>query len=480
MRIAFSQQARLDCPSVSAVQLNLECRHEIIPILRALQHVYSCDDLLEPVMTLIEQDINKDSRPDCGREGFSYWVVLVLAAVRQGCNLDYDQLQDLAEQHRALRQIMGIGEWDEKASFNWRRIRDNVCQLQPSTIDAIDHLFVAEGHRLEPEAVKKVRVDSFVCETNIHWPTESSLIYDGVRKILTLCRNLSGWRQHEHLLRKVKRLAREIDRIARKKGKNYEQKLKSKYRMLLKLSAKIVRRGRQSVTEAESSGCHEGFFEKLRTFLDRTEQVRQTARRRVLKGEKVPNEEKLFSLFESHTQLYRRGKAGEPVQFGRQVLVYEDAAGFLLHRHVLPRDATDASVVVEQTHLVQERFGKRIEEASFDRGFHTPENQIELAKIMAGPCLPKPGVKQAAEQMASATVQFRAARQRHPGIESAIGALEFGNGLKRCRDRTELGFERYVSLAVLGRNLHVLGKLLIARERAGARAAHSRRLPVVG
>lgn len=479
MRIAFSQQARLDCSPIGAVQLNLECRHEIVPILKALQHIYSRKELRDQVLELIQQDINGDSRADCGREGFSYWQVLVLAAVRLGCNLDYDQLQDLSEQHRALRQIMGIGDWDDETSFNWRRIQDNVCQLKPSTTDAINDMLIDEGHRLEPEAAKKVRVDSFVCETNIHWPTESSLIYDGVRKIVALCRTLSGWRQHEHLLRQAKRLAREIDRIAKKKGTNYEQKLKPKYRTLLKLSGKIVQRGRWSLIEAESSGCHAGFSEKLRTYLDRTEQVRQTARRRILKDEKVPNDEKLFSLFEPHTQLYRRGKAGEPVQFGRLVLVYEDAAGFLVHRHVLPRDATDASVIVEQTRIVQKRLGGRIEEASFDRGFHSPENQAELAKIVHHPCLPKPGAKQAADQMTSSTVQFHAARKRHPGIESAIGALEFGNGLKRCRDRTELGFERYVSLAILGRNLHVLGKLLIARERAGCNAAHSRRLPAV-
>ena len=213
----------------------------------------------------------------------------------------------------------------------------------------------------------------------------------------------------------------------------------------------------------------------MRTFLQLTEQVRDTARRRVLLGETVPNAEKLFSLFETHTQLYKRGKAGEPVQFGRLVLVLEDAAGFIVQHHVMPRDATDKSVIVEQMRVTQTRLGGRIESASFDRGFHSPENQVELAKIIAHPCLPKPGAKQAAAQAAAATVEFRESRQRHSGIESAIGALQAGNGLKRCRDHTELGFERYISLGILGRNLHVLGKLLIAREQANSEAARSRR-----
>ena len=90
-------------------------------------------------------------------------------------------------------------------------------------------------------------------------------------------------------------------------------------------------------------------------------------------------------------------------------------------------------------------------------------------------CLPKPGAKQSVQQQASATIQFHRARQRHPGVESAIGALQSGNGLKRCRDRSEVGFDRYVALAILGRNLHTLGKLLIAQQDADCQAATSKR-----
>ena len=179
MRESFAAQLRLDVSPVAQVPVNLQCRDEIVPILFALQHVFSVPELRKQILDLIAADLHQDSRHDVGRPGFDHWQVAVLAAVRMGCNLDYDKLQDLAEQHRALRQIMGIGDWDEKTDFNWRRIRDNVCLLQPGTIERISHLIVAAGHRLDPEAVKKVRVDSFVVETNIHYPTESSLIFDG-------------------------------------------------------------------------------------------------------------------------------------------------------------------------------------------------------------------------------------------------------------------------------------------------------------
>jgi IS5 family transposase len=218
-----------------------------------------------------------------------------------------------------------------------------------------------------------------------------------------------------------------------------------------------------------------GLAKQLGHWISLVEQVCDTAHRRVLLKEQVPNADKLFSLFETHTQLYRRGKAGQPNQFGRLVLVFEDAAGFISHYHLMDRDAQDAEVIVEQTREAQKRHGGEIERASFDRGFHTPENAEELGKILRHPCLPPRHPQQFAEQTANASVEFHRARQRHPGIESAIGALQSGNGLKRCRDHSELGLARYLGLAVLGRNLHVLGKLLIARRNAEAAAAFSKR-----
>jgi len=163
------------------------------------------------------------------------------------------------------------------------------------------------------------------------------------------------------------------------------------------------------------------------------------------------------------------------MQFGRLLLIYEDGAGFITHYPILPRDKSDRDVVVEQTRKAQQCHQGRIRRASFDRGFHTPRNQEKLAKTIQHPCLPMPGAPQAAQPEKTASVEFREARQSHPGIESAIGALQSGNGLERCRDRTERGFARYIGLGVLGRNLHVLGKLLIAREAPDCQAAHSRR-----
>jgi hypothetical protein len=324
-----------------------------------------------------------------------------------------------------------------------------------------------------------------VVETNIHYPTESSLIVDGVRKTVELCAALSenfdltGWRQHSHLLKKVKQTARQISRISARKGAKYKERLVRQYRKLLGRAEKILERAKETCeilkNEFHLDAASDSRIAEVIVFTERTEHVCGTARRRVLEGENVPNNEKLFSIFEPHTQLYKRGKAGQPLQFGRLVLVYEDAAGFIPHHHIMPRDAQDQDVIVEETRKLQDRLNHQIEEASFDRGFHSPENQKQLGKIIEHLCLPKPGSKQSVEQTAEASVRFHQARRRHSGVESAIGALQSGNGLVRCRDENEVGFARYVALAVLGRNLHTLGKLLIAREDDMAPAAFSKR-----
>ena len=484
MRKSYSTQLRLDSPPIDQVELNFECRDSIVPVLRSLQHVYSKPDMTEKIMQLISRDINGETSAKRGREGMDYWQILVLAGVRLGCDYTYDQIHDLAENHIKLRAIMGLGSWDVKTEFKWRTIRDNVCRLSPQTIDEISRLFVAAGHEIDPDAIKRLRADSFVMETNIHYPTESSLIRDGLRKILEICSELAvgdsilGWRQHHHLWKRVKQLAREIDRIAAKKGTNYVARMKEPYRELLQKATAITQRARElSVTLTLPNATTNDVFgpNTLQAFIARTERVIHTATRRILNNETVPNSDKLFSVFEPHTQLYKRGKAGEPIQFCRQVLVFEDAAGYIVKSVVMKRNQCDSGVAIEATKDVQKLFDNKVERLSFDRGFHSPENQKELSEIIPQLCLPKPGARQSVVQLANADDEFLAAQQNHPGVESAIGALQSGNAMERCRDRSEIGFERYVSLAILGRNMHTLGRRLIAKEAADSVAASTRR-----
>lgn len=484
MRKHYDRQRRFDCTPISELVLNFECRDEFIPVLAGLQYVYTSSPLRNKVVDLVAQDLNKDSRRDVGRPGLDDWQVVVLAAVRLGCNFDYDKLQDQSENHRSLRTMLGVGGWNDDESFAARRIRDTLCQLTPKTLEAINNTVASAGQELFPEAATSVRGDSFVIETNIHYPAESSLILDGMRKVIPLCaklateQDLSGWRQHKQLLKRIKQDARSIAQISGSRSPKVLERLPLAYKRLLSRSADILDRAEELLTQEKMDGLttHACLLsETLREWIQLTRQVCNTAYRRVILKEQVPNRDKLFSLFETHTQLYRRGKAATPNQFGRLTLVFEDGVGFISHYHLMDREAVDSDVIVEETRKAQKKHRGAIETASFDRGFYSPENEELLARIVNEPCIAPRHPQQYAERLASGSVEFHRLRQRHPGVESAIGAMQSGNGLKRCRDRSEIGFERYLGLAILGRNIHVLGKLLIARREEMSAAAITKR-----
>lgn len=492
MRKSFDIHGRFDCQSIQDVQLNHNCRDEIVPILEALKYIHNQSTLRDKILDLIAQDVSGTTNPNRGRPGMDYWQIMVLSSIRLGCGLDYDKLQDLAEQHRALRSIMGVGDWTPVNLFDWRRINENLHHVKPETMREISQLIGLEGHQLVPDAAKAVRGDSFVVETNIHHPTESSLIGDGLRKILEIAPKLAevlnakGWRKYKNLQKKYKTILCKINKITANKGKGYRAKLKGAYKSLLQVAKTILEKAAELKETAlrHLQGCPwpmdevQALNNQLMYFMEGTEQVCDVARRRVLQGEKVPVEEKLFSLFEPHTELINRGKTPIPIEFGHRVFVLEDAAGFIIYHKVMEKGEQDRDVVIPAMKQVQEQLGGKIERASFDRGFHSPENQRELQAIVEHPCIAAKGKHKEEEQEKQATVEFRKARKSHPGVESAISALQRGNGMKRCKDRSETGYERYVALGCLGRNLHTLGKLLISQADDEAVAGKSKRQPI--
>jgi len=498
MRRRFDPNLRLGGTPIETLPLDLGCRHPMVPILCALQHIYQQPALRDEILALVAADVNPDNEPDRGRRGMDYWQILVLAAVRLGCNFTYDQLQDLALNHRSLRQMMGLSDWEiplphRRNPFNWQRIQANVSLLKPETVQAISDRIVGAGHVLAPHAAETIRGDSFVVGTNIHYPTDSSLLGDGLRKILVLAPELAdliganGWRQHKHLLKVLRRRLKAVNMTARSRGPGRDQRLRNVYRDLFAFADDILERARQTHAAAvayprpkndDFAALLQHRISDLVCFLGATEHVRQLAVRRIIEKETIPNAEKIFSVFESHTELINRGKQPLPIEFGHRVLVLEDGAGFICHHQVYDIGARDPDVLLPSLRQLQERLGGRIRSASFDCGFHSPENQTAIQDILAHPCLPTRGVHQAAEQMRTATVEFRKARRHHPGIESGIHALQAGNGLDRCRDRHRIGYDRYIALAVLGRNLHVLGHLLIRAEAPEAIAAASQRKPL--
>lgn len=484
MRKSYERQFRFGATPIAALQLNLNCRDEIVPVLAALRHVYLDHSLRSRLTKLVAADVSDDTRRDTGRPGLDDWQVLVLAVTRMSCNVDYDKLQDLAENHLSLRTILGVDGWDQDISFDFRRLRSALADLKPETIDQINQIVVRHGQNFHGNAASSARADSFVIETDIHYPTESSLMHDGMRKVIPLAESLatdwglSGWRQSKHLLKKVKKLHRQINQLSASRVVKKKEAMESLYCDMIDRVSMILDRATDLIKQVSGSGDGAVLSLKAQSlghWIDLTKQVCSTAYRRVVLGERVPNREKLFSLFETHTQLYQRGKAGEPVQYGRLAMIFEDGAGFISHYHLPDREATDQSMVIEQTAQAKKRHGGKLESLSLDRGFHSAENVKRLREFIDDVSCPSRNSKQYAEEVASETAGARRRRHHHSGVESAIGALQRGNGLKRCRDRSELGMKRYLGLAVLGRNLQVLGKLLIAQQAPDSLAVMSAR-----
>jgi len=184
--------------------------------------------------------------------------------------------------------------------------------------------------------------------------------------------------------------------------------------------------------------------------------------RRVLKNEIITHEEKVFSLFQPHTEWISKGKAGVPVELGLRVCIIEDQHQFILHHRVMEKE-TDDQVAVPMIVDTKVAFPE-LSSCSFDKGFHSPNNQEALAEHLEVVALKRKGKLSKKTQDHQASEPFKKAAHKHSAVESAINALEV-HGLDKCRDQGIDGFKRYVALSVVTRNIHRIGELLYQRER---------------
>jgi hypothetical protein len=184
-------------------------------------------------------------------------------------------------------------------------------------------------------------------------------------------------------------------------------------------------------------------------------------RRRILLDEKIAHEEKVFSIFETHTEWISKGKAGVPQELGLKVCVLKDQYGFILHHQVLEQQ-TDEKVAVAMAQGAKDKF-ENLTGCSFDKGFYSPENKSRLTNILDYVILPKKGRLSAKEKEVERSDEFVESRRKHSAVESSINALE-NHGLDRCLDHGLHGFKRYVALAILARNIQILGHLIQQKE----------------
>jgi len=192
----------------------------------------------------------------------------------------------------------------------------------------------------------------------------------------------------------------------------------------------------------------------IQTYINHARRQMDQIERRVIHGETIPHEEKVFSIFQPHTEWISKGKAGVPVELGLKVCIVEDTDGYLLHHRVMEKQ-TDDQIAIDLIAETQARF-PNLRVCSFDKGFHSPTNQVELAKRLDRVVLPKKGRCNKTEQERENSKEFKTGRRQHSAVESGINALEV-HGLDRCLDHGLHGFKRYVALAVVARNIQKLG-----------------------
>ncbi len=480
MRYKFFPQSQFGTITIDDIEFNLSSRHELLPILMAIQYIYtSCQDSLNEILSLIQDDISQGKNVKLGRFGLTYWEILVLVSLRLGCNMDYDQLADIASNHRKIQQMLGISMWDIK-SYSKSAIHENYNLLSVKTIVAIKDIIVGLGHEISDDPLKKVRGDSFVLKKNIHYPTDCNLLYDGCRKIIDISKKISvefkipGWRQSTHWKKKVKKTNQNIIKTARSRAAGRDDKLQNQYMTMMEQAEKLIDRALNTTflldqkvrtKECFQSEYWKGFVSELQYFIAGTEYVCELARRRIINSEVIPNPDKVFSLFEPDTELINRGKRPNPIEFGHRILIIQDDAGFIIHSSVLGNGLTDEKVITDAMKILQHRYNDKIRAASFDKGFWTPKNFIEMSEFIPLVVLPKKGKRNESEYEREHSIDFKQTRKWHSGIESAINALGSGNGMKVCRDKGVDGYERYVATAVLGRNLQNLGMILVEQER---------------
>lgn len=486
MRKMIENQLKIGQVDICDIPIDIQSRDEIPQLLLGLQAIYSDRQVRDNVFSILSEIIPKQVDPNNGRPGMDLWKILVLGTIRLNCNWDYDKIHDIANNHKIIREFLGhtILEFDQQYAL--QTIKDNVWLLTPDVLDRINQVVVKHGHTIvdhRDHQSLKGRCDSFVVETDVHYPTDINLLWDAIRKVIELiskeCDELgiSEWRQYQHILRKIKKRFNKARRIKRSNSKDKKKKAIKELQVIkahldfILLVEQYLNRVRSSIAILNDMGIGNiGLIMLIEHFMAHADRQIGQVRRRVINDETIPHGEKVFSIFEEHTEWISKGKAGVPQELGLKVCILEDQFGFILHHHVMEHQ-TDDKVAVQMVAAAKTKFSN-LNACSFDKGFHSPDNQREIKDQIDHVFLPRKGKLSVRNKEIEHSEAFIESRRKHSAVESAINALE-NHGLDRCPDHGIHGFKRYVALSVLSRNIQILGALL--RQKAIKRMERQRK-----
>jgi len=478
MRHRYSPQPDLDHVPIEKIQLPTRSRDELPPILAGLQWIWVHPTLKAAIFALLESKILAGKKAT-GRPGMELWQILVLGLVRLGLDADWDRLEHIANYDTLVRQMLGVSAspWGQEAKrFTRQTLRDNVALLDDALLKEINALVAAAGREVfakkggAPLAALEIKVDTYVLETDVHFPTDVNLLWDAGRKCVDLIEkyrdqygyDLPGWRKAKDWRRRLKGLERRTSKTVYGGGAQKEKRVQAAVRAYVQAGRDLSDKVQRSLLRLCDQAVDLGDWNALAYFHGMLDKHLDLVERRLLREETIPASEKVYSLFEPHTEWIQKGKLRPNVELGHRLLIATDQ-----HQLIQDYDVPVAGADVDQSVPVADRLLGRygsgqIASLSFDKGFTRTADEALLRLYVPEVVMPKRGKKNAADTERESARSFVALRRRHSAVESEINSLEH-HGLNRCLDVGLAGYLRYVGYGVLSYNLHVIGRALLAR-----------------
>ncbi len=413
-----------------------------------------------------------------GRPGTPVEVVLRLLVVKRLYGWSYEEVEHFVADSLVLRQFCRVyleRVPDDTTLLRWANV------IEPATLAALNERIVALARGLKVTRGRKLRLDSTVVATTIHHPSDSRLLEDGVRvlsRLLRRARTVLG--EAAGLMKAVfrtrtrsaRRLVRSLHRLGRRKGNEAAQAMRRAYARLIAVAQQT--RGQASrvctMLRSRCGAAARRLMGRLETVLPRFERALIQAERRTIKGEAVPAAEKIVSLFEPHTQIIVRHKAGKPVEFGRKLWLEEVEGGIVSGWRVLDGPGQDSPHLVPSLAAHRARFGRLPSLMAADRGVFSPRNETEAKQLGVGRLvIPAAGRARTPERAWIENQRwFRRGFRFRAGIEGGISVLQRCYGLDRCRDHGEAGLGRWIGWGIVAATLERIARTVATRERAQA------------
>jgi IS5 family transposase len=431
------------------------------------------DEMVEQVRRDLVRGLKKPAR---GRRGLTARQVLRSLVLMRVKNWDYRELRERIADGLTLRQFTDFycDQVPKHDAFN-----RGVNRLTPQTLKAVNELVVQVAVALGLEDGAKLRVDTTVVETDIHHPTDNTLLWDVVRVVTRLIGRLAKALEMPRIKgfhdrrRSAHRRMYEIQRMTTRQRQGAGSRQTATYRDLIGIAEEVVANAKAALEKSArmrgkdllAAMTIDAIRDDIARYCGLGERVIDQARRRVLDGEQVPNAEKIYSIFEPHTDLIKRGKVRAPVEFGHKVFLAESAKGLITQYEVLKGNPSDEVHVAPSLKRHRRAFRRAAELYASDRGFFSEQN---VAACVHGgvkvACIPQRGGSKTPQRQAyERSAPFKQGQRFRAGIEGRISVLMRGRGMKRCRAEGAERFALFVGAAVLANNLMIIAALLTKR-----------------